>query len=85
LPSDRRAWLQIRDGNHFFFLDDSAVIKNHLAIHALRLVRVVGIDPHRQLEITRACVLGFFDAHLKNESAFNAADLVRRYPELTAR
>ena len=84
LPTDGRVYLAIRGGNHFLFSDDSALLKSHVLMRALRLFGVVGIDGPRQLAITTYCVHSFFDAYLKGTGATPPRILTPTYPELHA-
>jgi dienelactone hydrolase len=80
LPADRRQYLEIRGGNHFFFNDDLGLLKSRLVLGILRVFGVVGIDGRRQLEIAAHSVHTFFDRHLKGVTT--AALATDRYPEL---
>jgi predicted dienelactone hydrolase len=86
LPRDGRLWAQIRGGNHFFFNDDTALLKSHIVLGTLRALRIVGIDGRRQLAITAYCVHSFFDAYLREQGNGEAVSKLRNsdalYPEM---
>ena len=81
LPTDSRKFVVIRGGNHFAF-SDGAVVKSHVIVKALRLLRVLGIDGRRQLAVTAFCVHSFFDDYLKNEPRSGLKLDLPLYPEI---
>lgn len=84
LPPDGRLRVTIRGANHFLFSDDGALLKSHIVMRMLRLLRVVRIDGRRQLAITAWCVHTFFDAYLKGADGSRLNILSPRYPEIEA-
>ena len=85
LPAEARAWVTIRGANHFFFSDDGAFLKSHLAIGVLKWCGVVRIDSDRQWEIMAAGVRLFFDVQLKGTRGDVLATLAQAYPEVEVR
>jgi dienelactone hydrolase len=82
LPSDGRAFIEIRGAYHFGFSDDGALLKSHIVLRVLRLLGVVGIDGRRQLAVTTYCVHSFFDAYLKGASVSPPKISSPLYPEI---
>ncbi|HEY6371951.1 MAG TPA: hypothetical protein VIX37_15345 [Candidatus Sulfotelmatobacter sp.] len=81
-PTEGRVFLEIRGANHFLFSDDGALLKSHIVMRTLRMLRVVGMDGKRQLSVTTYCLRGFFDAELKGAPRFGAASSID--PEVQA-
>ena len=83
LPSDKKALIVIRGANHFLFSDDWALLKSRIALRALRLFGIVGIDGRRQLAAAAYCVDSFFDAYLKGSSTSSRPEMSSPlYPEI---
>jgi len=82
LPQDRRAFVEIRGGNHFLFSDDGALLKSHIVLRTLRLLRIVGIDGRRQLAVTAYCLRSFFDAYVKGAGVSPLKISSPLYPEI---
>jgi len=82
LPATRRSLVKIRGANHFFFSDDGGLLKSHIVLGTLRRLGVLGIDGRRQLEVTRFCVRGFFDAYLKGSGVSPPEMSSTLYPEI---
>jgi dienelactone hydrolase len=83
-PPETRLRLEIRGANHYFFSEDTALLKSHLILWMLRRFGLVHIDGPRQLAITTYCVHTFFDAWLKNPRPAPPKILSPRYPEIHA-
>jgi len=58
------------------------VLKSHIVLGGLRMVRVVGIEGRRQLAVTAHCVHSFFDAYLKGTSDSRLDLSSPLYPEI---
>ena len=84
LPSDGRAFLEIRGANHFLFSDDGALLKSHIVMRTLRTLGIVGIDGRRQLAVTAYCLRSFFDAYLKSPGVSQPKISSPLYPEIQA-
>ncbi len=81
LPTATRGWVVLPGANHFFFSDDSALLKSHLVIGALRLLGIVRIDGPQQLALTANAVRSFFDANLGTRGSAGAgAGVIRAHP-----
>lgn len=84
LPPDGRLRFTLRGANHFFFSDDAALLKSHIVIRTLRLLKVVRIDGRRQLAVTAWCVRTFFDVYLKGADGARLKIPSPGYPEIEA-
>ena len=82
LPADGRLRIAIRGSNHFFFSDDAALLKSHIAMRTLRMFGMVGIDGRRQLTVAAHCIHTFFDAYLKGASVSPLQVSSPGYPEI---
>jgi len=82
LPSDGRFEIEIRGANHFLFSDDSALLKSHVIMGALRTLGILGIDGRRQLAVTSYCVHAFFDRYLKGTGGPPLKITSPAYPEI---
>jgi predicted dienelactone hydrolase len=69
LSADRRAWIMLRGANHYSFSDNGAVMKSHVVLRTLRMLRILGMDGTRQLAIAANVVHTFFDTYVKGQSA----------------
>ena len=84
LPSQTRAWLEIRGANHYNF-SDGAVIKSHIVMSLLRMIGIVGIDSRRQLAITAYCIQTFLGKFLAQEPSVFPTAPESLYPEVERR
>jgi dienelactone hydrolase len=84
LPPKGRQFITIRGSNHFLFSDDGAVMKSHIFMGILRILRIVRIAGPRQLDVTTYCVRSFFDAYLKVDGGARVRIASPDYPEIEA-
>jgi predicted dienelactone hydrolase len=82
LPANGRLYVSIRGANHFFFSDDSALLKSHIVLRTLRVFGAVGIDGRRQLAVTAYCLRTFFDASFKETGVSRITISSQLYPEI---
>ena len=82
LPPDGRLDIEIRGANHFLFSDDSALLKSHVIMGALRMLGILAIDGRRQLAVTSYCVHTFFDRYLKGTGGAPLKITSPAYPEI---
>jgi predicted dienelactone hydrolase len=82
LPVNGRALVQIRGANHYFFADETALLKSPAAMRVLRATGIVDIDGARQLAVTRYLVRSFFDAVLNAPRDSPIDVLSPLYPEV---
>jgi predicted dienelactone hydrolase len=81
-PPETRLRIEIRGANHYFFSDDSALLKSHIVLWMLRRLGLVHIEGPRQLEITTYSVHTFFDAYLKDKPISPLQAPSPQFPEL---
>jgi predicted dienelactone hydrolase len=82
LPANGRLYVSIPGANHYFFSDDSALLKSHIVLRTLRVFGAVGIDGRRQLAVTAYCLRTFFDAFLKETGVSKPTISSSFYPEI---
>jgi predicted dienelactone hydrolase len=82
LPADGKVRIAIRGANHFLFSDDGALLKSHIVLRTLRMLRIVGIDGRRQLAVTAYCMHSFFDEYLTGASVSRLKISSPLYPEI---
>ena len=69
LPTRSPEVMYIAGANHFFFSDDSALLKSHLLIGALHLLGGVHLSGEEQLADTAYCLRTFFDAEFSTPTS----------------
>lgn len=76
LPEGRRFWIVLKGAGHFGFADLAP-----LPLHIAHFLHIVPMSGTRQIEITRTCLLAFFDIYLKGAPASRWTKL-GSYPEV---
>lgn len=76
LPVENRLWLMLRGAGHYGFSD-----LRPLPLQVAHWLRIVPLDPQRQIFITRDCLHRFFDVYLKGARPSTLQNL-QQYPEV---